>query len=79
VHRDATGKALAGRTIVFVLGTQTASAVTNATGVASTTLKLDQKNGTYSLTATFTPAGADAGLYLGDSDSATFSLGGGKK
>jgi hypothetical protein len=79
VLRDATGKALAGRTIVFVLGTQTASAVTNATGVASTTLKLDQKNGTYSLTATFTPAGADAGLYLGDSDSATFSLGGGKK
>ena len=79
VLEDATGKALAGRTIVFVLGTQTVNAVTDGSGVASTTLKLDQKNGTYSLTATYAPAGADAGLFVGDSDSATFSLGGGKK
>ena len=77
VLKDATGKALAGRTIVFVLGTQTANAVTDATGVASTTLKLDQKNGTYTVTATYAPAGGDAGLYVGDSDSGTFSLGGG--
>jgi len=79
VLKDATGKALAGRTIVFVLGTQTVNAVTDGSGVASTTLKLDQKNGSYSLTATYTPAGGDAGLFVGDSDSATFSLGGGKK
>ncbi len=79
VLKDATGKALAGRTIVFVLGTQTVNAVTDGSGVGSTTLKLDQKNGTYSLTATYTPAGGDAGLFVGDSDSATFSLGGGKK
>jgi PKD repeat protein len=71
---DATGKALSGRTIVFQLGTQTTSAVTNATGVASTSLKLIQKNGKYPLTATWTPAGADANHYLGSVASTAFSL-----
>ena len=73
---DATGKALAGRTIVFKLGTQMTSAVTNGTGVASTTLKLAQKNATYALTATWTPSGTDANQYLGSAASATFSIGG---
>ena len=70
---DASGKAL-GRTIVFALGAQTTSAVTDASGVASTTLKLNQKNGKYPLTATWTPAGADANHYVGSVGSTTFSL-----
>jgi PKD repeat protein len=72
---DATGKSLAGRTIVFQLGLQPAvSALTNTSGVASTTLKLSQKNGKYPLTAAWTPAGADANHYLGSVASTTFSL-----
>ena len=71
---DATGKALSGRTIVFKLGNQTTSALTNANGVASTTLKLNQKNGKYPLTAIWTPAGTDANHYVGSGASTTFSL-----
>ena len=71
---DATGKALAGRTIDFKLGIQTKSAVTNAFGVASTTLQLNQKNAKYPLTATWTPVLADANHYVGSAASTTFSL-----
>ena len=71
---DATGKPLAGRWITFALGGQTTSAMTNAQGVASTTLKLSQKNGKYALTATWAPAGTDADDYLGSAASMTFSL-----
>ncbi len=71
---DATAKPLAGKTIVFKLGSQTVSATTNASGVAGTTLVLAQKNGTYPLTATYTPAGADTSRYLGSVGSATFKL-----
>jgi PKD domain len=71
---DATGEALAGRMITFQLGSQTASALTTATGVASVHLKLKQKNGTYPLTATWAPAGTDALDYVGSAASATFKL-----
>jgi hypothetical protein len=71
---DATNTALAGRTITFVLGSQTASAITNASGVASTSLKLAQKNGTYTLTSTFSPSGTDVARYFGSATSATFKL-----
>ncbi|MCB0966397.1 MAG: PKD domain-containing protein, partial [Ilumatobacter sp.] len=71
---DATGTPLAGRTVVFKLGTQTVSATTNATGDASTNLKLAQKNGTYQLSATWTPAGADVGHFTGSSATKTFKL-----
>ncbi|HEX2754090.1 MAG TPA: PKD domain-containing protein [Candidatus Limnocylindrales bacterium] len=71
---DATGTPLAGRTIAFKLGAQTTSAVTSASGVASVQLKLTQKNGTYPLTATWTPAGSDAARYLPSAASATFKL-----
>lgn len=71
---DATGKPLALRTIVFQLGSQTTTALTNASGVASTVIKLSQKNGKYPLTATWTPTGADANHYVGSVASATFSL-----
>jgi PKD repeat protein len=74
VLKDATGQALAGRTVSFKLGSQSASATTDATGVATVSLVLNQKNGSYPLTATFTPAGADASRYLASSASVTFSL-----
>ncbi|MDT4964678.1 MAG: hypothetical protein QOF87_4325 [Pseudonocardiales bacterium] len=74
VLKDAAGLALAGRTITFRLGTQTVSAITDANGVASTSLKLAQKNGKYPLTATYLPAGADANRYSGNSASVTFNL-----
>ncbi len=71
---DATAKQLAGRVIVFQLGTQTVSATTNGSGIASTSLKLSQKNGIYPLTATWTPAGGDADHYAGSSASVSFKL-----
>ena len=71
---DASGTRLGGRTIVFVLGAQSTSAVTDASGVATTTLTLNQKNGIYPLTATYTPSGGDAGKYLGSSDAESFKL-----
>lgn len=74
VVRDATGTPLAGRTVVFVLGSQTVNAATNASGVATASLKLTQKNGTYPLTATWTPEGADAARYTGSAASVTFKL-----
>jgi hypothetical protein len=74
VLADATGTPLGGRTIAFKLGSQTASAVTNTSGVASVQLKLAQKNGTYPLTATWTPTGGDAARYVGSAASATFKL-----
>ena len=74
VLKDATGKPLAGRTILFQLGTQTASAVTNASGVAATSLKLNQKNGTYTVSATYAADGADGSKYLGSSQGTVFKL-----
>jgi len=71
---DATGKALANRTIEFQLGAQSVPAVTNINGVATTTLKLNQKVGIYPLTATWSPAGADASHYVGSSDAESFKL-----
>jgi hypothetical protein len=71
---DSQNKPLAGRLIAFKLGSQSASATTDANGVATTPLQLNQKNANYPLTATFTPAGADANLYLGSVASATFKL-----
>ena len=75
--QDAGGAPLAGRTILFLLGTQSASAVTDASGVAATSLKLNQKNGSKTLSASFAPSGADASRYLGSTTSLTFVLGGG--
>jgi hypothetical protein len=74
VLKDATGKALAGKLVVFQLGTQSASATTNGSGVVSTFLTLKQKNGKYPLTATWVPSGADADHYLGSASSVSFNL-----
>lgn len=74
VLKDATGKPLAGRTIAFQLGAQTATAVTNSSGVAATSLKLTQKNGTYTVSATYAPSAGDDPFYLGSSQGVVFKL-----
>jgi hypothetical protein len=71
---DATGTALSGRTISFQLGTQSASATTDLNGNASTTLKLTQKNGTYTVSATWAPNAADGPKYVGSGDAKVFKL-----
>jgi PKD repeat protein len=75
---DAQNRALAGKLVVFKLGTQQTSATTNASGVATTSLKLDQKNGKYPLTATWTPVPGDDAKWIGTQTSTTFTIGGGK-
>jgi DNA-binding CsgD family transcriptional regulator len=47
VLKDGGGKPLAGRTVAFQLGTQSASAVTDANGLATTSPKLTGEKGTY--------------------------------
>jgi hypothetical protein len=69
---DQYGQPVVGKKVNFVLGAQTATATTDANGHASVDLKLNQKSGSYPLTATF-PAG-DA-KYNGASDAGTFVLG----
>jgi len=59
-----------GKTILFTLGTQTAYAVTNADGVASVTIILDQEEGLYELVVSF--AGDDD--YLGSSSTIDFDI-----
>ncbi len=61
---------LSGKTINFTLGTQTATAITGADGVTSTTLKLDQQAGSYNVKAEF--VGDDD--YGSDSDTEPFSI-----
>jgi hypothetical protein len=71
---DALGHRLAGKVVVFQLGSQQAQATTDPNGVASTSLKLTQKNGKYPLTTTYAPAGADAGFWAGSAAATSFSL-----
>ena len=71
---DATGKNLANRTVNFAVGTQTVSGTTDANGVASGSIKLTQKNGTYTASATFTPVASDIGRLAASSDAKTFKL-----
>ena len=60
---------VAGRTVTFVLaGTETCSAVTDASGTASCTVTPMESAGSYSVVATF----AGDGVALGSSTSATF-------
>jgi hypothetical protein len=72
---DAGGAPLAGRTVSFVLGSQSATAVTNAQRVAVTTMTVSQKNGIYTVTATYDPTAnpPDASYYLGSTQSSARS------
>lgn len=74
VLKDADGRPLSGRTVAFTLGTQTASATSDANGLAATRLTLNQKNGTYSVTSSWAPSGSDAVRYVGSATSSTFKL-----
>ena len=68
---DELNQPVSGRTVVFTLGTQTISAATNVAGVATATIKLNQKQGSYALQASF----AGDAKYLTSSDNQTFSIG----
>ena len=72
VLTDASGKPLAGKTVTVSIGTQTATATTSATGVATSTIKLNQKNGTKPVVVTYA---GDALRYAATSATATFKLG----
>jgi hypothetical protein len=69
---DEFGQPVVGKKVNFVLGAQTATATTDASGQVSVSFKLTQKPGSYPLTATF-PTG-DA-KYNGSSDSGAFVIG----
>jgi hypothetical protein len=68
---DDLAQPVAGRTVLFTLGSQSISATTNSSGVASATLKLNQKHGTYTVSATF----AGDTKYIASSNSQTFTIG----
>lgn len=68
---DDLGQAVAGRTVVFTLGAQTISATTNGSGIASATIKLNQKHGSYTVAASF----AGDVKYGGSNGSQTFTIG----
>jgi hypothetical protein len=71
---DGLNRPLAGKSIAFQLGTQSVSATTGATGIATASLKLNQHNGTYSLTATYA---GNATQWTAGAASATFKIGNG--
>jgi hypothetical protein len=68
---DDLGQPVAGRLVAFTLGTQTIGATTNASGVASATIRLNQKHDTYTVAASF---GGDS-KYGSSSGSQTFTIG----
>ena len=50
---DELGQPVPGRTVTFALGTQSGTGVTNSAGIASTSFKLTQKQGSYIVSMTF--------------------------
>jgi hypothetical protein len=67
---DDTARPLSGITVNFTVGSQSCSATTNVTGVASCTIaKLTQKPGNHALTASF----AGTADYLVSSTNVTFT------
>ena len=68
---DELGQPVAGRTVAFALGTQSGVGVTNSSGVASTSFKLTQKQGSYTVSMSFL---GDAKYEL-DSSSTSFTIG----
>jgi hypothetical protein len=68
--KDVLNANVAGKTITFTIGTQSTTAVTNASGVASTTLQIIQIPGSYTVSTVFV---TDAS-YVGSSDSDSFII-----
>jgi large repetitive protein len=69
---DQTGAGVPNRTVKFTIGTQSTTAVTDASGVATTTLKITQKSGAYTVATVF-DATSDT-FYTGSSDSDSFTI-----
>lgn len=67
---QANGQPIANASVQFTLGTQSCTATTNAAGVASCTLTLDQCAGSYTVKANF----AGSSLYQPSSDSKPFTV-----
>jgi PKD repeat protein len=72
---DALNRPLANEPVVFRLGSQQVSATTDATGIATAPLKLNQHNGQYPLTATWSPSGTETVRWTGTSTALTFTIG----
>jgi hypothetical protein len=68
---DDLGQPAAGRLVQFTLGTQSISATTDSSGVASATIKLNQKHGSYTVSAVY----AGDAKYIAGSDSRVFTIG----
>ena len=68
---DELGQPVVGRTVTFTLGTQTASAATSSSGVATASIKLSQKKGTYIVGASF----AGDGKYTSSANAQSFTIG----
>jgi PKD repeat protein len=68
---DEFGEPVQGRSVHFTVGAQSADASTNASGVATVTIKLNQKKGSYSLGVSF----AGDAKYVASSTSGTFTIG----
>ena len=68
---DEYGQPVVGQLVDFVLGTQSASAVTNGSGIATSTLRVTQSNGSYNLTASL----AANSLYETSSTTTAFLIG----
>lgn len=68
---DELNQPVGGATILFTLGSQSVSANTDGSGVATATLKLNQKHGTYAVAASF----AGNSKFLLSSSSQTFTIG----
>jgi hypothetical protein len=67
---NVSGNGIMGRTVTFAIGSQTTSAVTDASGVAATTLILTQAPGNYTVNTSF----AGDGSYLSGSDADPFTI-----
>jgi chitodextrinase len=68
---DQLGLAVVGRPVMFTLGTQGGSGLTDGAGTARTSFRLKQHVGDYTVTATF----AGDAWYFGSTDSADFTIG----
>ena len=71
---DQLGRPVPGRTVKFTVGTQTVTATTGQNGVATASLKLEQKSGPYTLTTALVLS-AGEGQYLASSDTVSFTIG----
>ncbi len=66
----ATQQSISDKSIIFTVGSQSATSVTNSQGIAVASIVLDQPAGEYTVSATF----SDDGDYLGSSDSQLFTI-----